>query len=168
MTILSFINNSLSFDEIKSDFKNLGLIYRDFPNEGLYLLKYNKTKANLSDPNIMMCRGLIVNRDTHEIVSIPPIKSVHYSQFPSLVESESKYIYEEFIDGSNINVFYFNDKWYISTRSSIGADVSFNSNMTFKDMFFDTLDFNMSDLDKKYCYSFVLLFLFYLLAQFLF
>jgi hypothetical protein len=157
MPALSFINSSLPFDEVKHDFKNHGLIYRDFPNEGLYLLKYNKTKANLSDPNVMMCRGLVVNRDTHDIVAVPPIKSVHYSHFPSVAESGGDYIYEEFIDGSNINVFNFNDKWHISTRSSIGADVSFNSSMTFKDMFFDTLDFNMSDLDKRYCYSFVLI-----------
>ena len=67
MPALSFINSSLPFDEVKQDFKNHGLIYRDFPNEGLYLLKYNKTKANLSDPNVMMCRGLVVNRNTHEI-----------------------------------------------------------------------------------------------------
>lgn len=157
MTKLSFVNTSLSFDEIKNDFKNHGLVYRDFKDKGLYLLKYNKSKANLTDENIMMCRGLVVDRNTHEIVAIPPIKATHYSAFLEKLDNQDRYIYEEFIDGTNINVFYFNNEWQISTRSSIGANVSFNSPITFRDMFFEVLDFELSNLDTKYCYSFVLL-----------
>ena len=148
---LSFIDKSKSFDENKQNFKNHNVIYRDFPEDELFILKYNKNKADLSDPDIKRCRGLVLDRKTFEIVSVPPEKSVFIEDIdPECVT------YQEFCDGTNVNVFYHNGKWQLSTRSSVGANVSFNTSKTFSELFFEALNFNLEDLDKNYMYSFVL------------
>ena len=51
---ISFIDSQKSFSENKESF-SLGLIYKHFPEEGLYVLKYNKTKADMNNAYIGMC-----------------------------------------------------------------------------------------------------------------
>ena len=120
----------------------------------MYVLKYNRKSADLSDPDVRRCRGLVFDRTSHEIVGTCPEKSLPLGNFDT--DSEAV-IYEEFYDGTNVNVFYHNDTWHISTRSSIGAGTSFNTEKSFRDMFFEALEFNLEQLDKTIMYSFVLL-----------
>ena len=42
---ISFIDYQKSFEENKETYQLHGLIYKHFPEEGLYVLKYNKPKA---------------------------------------------------------------------------------------------------------------------------
>jgi hypothetical protein len=154
MPKLSFIDAEKTFEENMKTANELGLIYRDYKELGLYLLKYNKTKARLNDQDIEMCRGLIMDRETHDIVMAPPMKS---RKFTKEQIDNGPIIYEDFIDGTNINVFMYKETWHISTRSSIGAEVSFNTEKTFKELFYEAIDFKLEDLNQDYCYSFVLM-----------
>ena len=151
---LSFTSQESNFDDLKKEFANRGLVYKDFPNVNMYVLKYNRKSADLSDPDVRRCRGLVFDRTSHEIVGTCPEKSLPLGNFDT--DSEAV-IYEEFYDGTNVNVFYHNDTWHISTRSSIGATTSFNTEKSFRDMFFEALEFNLDQLDKTIMYSFVLL-----------
>ena len=56
-----------------------------------------------------------------------------------------------------INLFHYNDKWHISTRSRIGADGKWFSDKKFSDMFTEAqgkLEF--TNFEKNYTYTFVL------------
>ena len=77
--------------------------------------------------------------------------------------SENNICYEEFVEGTMINLFYDKNinKWECATRSTIGANVKFyqNSSKTFREMFFETFDLyhiDYNDFDKNCCYSFIL------------
>ena len=77
---------------------------------------------------------------------------------------------EQFVEGTMINLFWDSaigvaGAWEISTRNTVGADVSFyksynnQKNKTFNEMFRDACTSNKLDLSllkKEYCYSFVL------------
>ena len=57
--LLSFVNSESTFEELIPLFCERGLIYKDFPNLNLYLLKYDKRKADLEDKDVRRCRGLV-------------------------------------------------------------------------------------------------------------
>ena len=149
---LSFVKPESSFEELIPIFCEKNIIYKDFPNLNLYLLKYNKKKADIEDLDVRRCRGLVFDRITNQIVGACPEKSDLIGDTDTRLLS-----YEEFYDGTNINLFFHNDIWNISTRSSVGAGTSFISDKTFREMFFETLDFDLNLLEKSFCYSFVLL-----------
>lgn len=90
----------------------------------------------------------------NKVVCFSPPKSIPYTDF------QEKYpitecIVDEFIDGTMINVFYDESKWIISTRTIVGANCTFYSTKTFHEMFHET-NINYDNLNKQYCYSFVL------------
>ena len=93
------------------------------------------------------------------IVAMAPQKSYKFNDFKETNQMKDCII-QEFIEGTMINCFYFDNKWVISTRSVIGADCRFNKEgKTFLEMFNDGLDeigFNLNLLDPQYSYSFVL------------
>jgi hypothetical protein len=156
---ISFLDHSKSFEENKESFLKYGLIYKHFPEEGLYVLKYNKNKADTNNAYIGMCRGLVLCDKTNIVVSVPPRKSVGFPQYSHIITNNiipgQITTCEEFIEGTNINVFYHNDTWKLSTRSTVGANTSYDSDQTFRELFFECLDFSLDNLDKQFCYNFV-------------
>jgi hypothetical protein len=69
----------------------------------------------------------------------------------------------DFIEGTMINVFFdpIYGCWQISTRNTVGAEVSFykSSKQTFNQMFMEAClnnNINIQTLNPRYCYSFVL------------
>ena len=121
---LSFTSPDTTFEQLTGEFRKRGLTYRDFPNFNMYLLKYNRKTADLTDPDTLRCRGLVFDRNTHEIIGTCPEKSQALGDIPT---DSVQLQYEEFYDGTNVNVFFANDNWNISTRSCIGAATSFNT-----------------------------------------
>lgn len=129
--------------------------------DDLTLVKYDK--KHIAYDNISsygLCRSLIFKGD--KLISFAPPKS--HSVLPIMREKE--FVYEDFIDGTMINVFHDGKTWRLATRSIIDADTSFYINTdyndnttTFQDMFneaLDTCNMKLDKLDYKYCYSFVL------------
>lgn len=130
--------------------------------DDLTLIKYDK--KNVSYDNISsygLFRSLIFKGN--KLLSFAPPKS--HSVLP--IMKENKFVYEDFIDGTMINVFHDGNTWRLATRSIIDADTSFyisadsatQREYTFKDMFYEALHVSNMKLDKldyRYCYSFVL------------
>ena len=156
---ISFVDYQKSFEENKETYQLHGLIYKHFPEEGLYVLKYNKPKADMNNAYIGMCRGLVFCDKTNKVVAVPPRKSVVFPQFLHIITNNiipgQVVTCEEFVEGTNINVFYHNDTWKLSTRSTVGANTSYDSDKSFRELFFETLDFDLEKLDKEFCYNFV-------------
>jgi hypothetical protein len=103
------------------------------------------------------CRSLIFYNN--ELMCFSPTKSVDLHE----VQNSKNAQYEEFIEGTMINLFYnkYIDKWEISTRNTVGANTKFYDKTArkFSEMFEEIrLDIGMvyDKLCKNYCYSFVM------------
>ena len=108
----------------------------------------------MTNIDVQKCRGLIARMSDNKMVCLPPIKSTVYSE-----EVEwSTVRTEDFIDGTNVNLFNHNGEWMISTRSNIGAHCKWSSNRYFSELFTESSNsLNYAELDKNLFYSFVLL-----------
>ncbi|MFX0062672.1 MAG: hypothetical protein ACFFC7_10880, partial [Candidatus Hermodarchaeota archaeon] len=103
-----------------------------------------------STPFFRHCRGMIINSEG-KIVNLPFLR---FLEFDYADESKKinwqNAIAEEKHDGSLINVFYTNQKWYIATRRRIEAVKEL------KDKFLELFGNHFDHLSKEHCYSFEL------------
>lgn len=117
------------------------------------LIKYNHgTSLNDKEDWVKYCRGAVVHEN--KVVNQPPLRFKDGK--PENVEEYNIY---EYIDGTMINVWNTNDKWYISTRSRIGALCRWQSKNTFRHMFLEIINNNNGNfdiLDKTKSYTFVM------------
>ena len=129
-------------------------------NNDIYLIKYDKSKLN--DINNNLYRSLIMSNS--KILSFSPPKSVNFNTFTSENDCNECFA-EDFIDGTMINLFYYNDMWQIATKSCIDGKVSYFVNdykniqdNTFNTMFYEccnNANLNVELLEKTFSYSFV-------------
>ena len=133
--------------------ENENIITKQIDN--IHIAYYNKT--NFQEE----CRQLrSVIYDTTRILSISPPKSMNYDIFQNTYPfTSSDIIVEDFIEGTMINLFWHNDQWSISTKTTIGGNCSFFGVKKFKTMFDEAslvMNLDMTLLNKNQCYSFVL------------
>tara|TARA_B100000767_G_scaffold64316_1_gene60526 strand:+ start:11 stop:1159 length:1149 start_codon:yes stop_codon:yes gene_type:complete len=156
------IKNYKNDEEFNKKLKHLGLHYINDFDTGLTLIKYDQTKKNIYDFNndlVSFSRGLIFDRKTRKVLCLPPGKSLNIIPFSQMVGTENwtKVDIEEFIDGTMINCFCHNEKWILSTRSSIGARSKWFSKKTFKELFDEAKgNLDLEKLNSSFCYTFVL------------
>ena len=146
-------NNNLNtedlLDKLSSDFKII-------QNDSVFMLKY-LLKMNSKD-FIRKTRGIIIDKDTYKIISYPLEGKISLEEFKKK-NNWNDTVIEESIDGTLINMYYYNDKWNYSTNSTLNAKCYWTSKETFKELFLDTLklyNFNINRLNKNYTYSFIL------------
>lgn len=161
MHLLNCLSNASGFDESKQILNSKNLLVKSFPKLGLYLVKYDKEKCDMTDPDVMKCRGIIIRMDNNNVVCYPPEKSLPIQKFLEIVDYNDngwdKVVLQDFIDGTMINVFYFNNEWILSTRSCIGGNNRWLSLRSFKDLFTESSgNIDFENLNKECCYTFVL------------
>ena len=136
--------------------------YSTKSNHTYSIVSYNKELLSCDlIPTYGLLRSVILSGS--QIVSFSPPKSISADNFitkyPTINDS---IIAQEFIEGTMINVFFDTQHqfWQISTRNTVGAEVSFyKSSKTFNLMFMETCTFNNLDiqiLNPNYSYSFIL------------
>ena len=168
MHYLNCLNNVSSFDEARKILESKGLVIKVYETrEGastfypeLYIVKYDKNKSNMMDPDVQKCRGLVLSKTDNKVVCPVPPKSISDIDFiQNFNSSPEQYSVQDFIDGTMVNVFQFNGQTYIATRSCLNAKCRWFSKQTFADMFKQCLGKSpekLETLDMKYCYSFVI------------
>jgi len=106
-------------------------------------------------------RSVIMN-DAGSVVAFAPPKSINANTFMESHPVDENIIAEEFVEGTMINVFYNDGVWEFATKQTVGANSRFYTNTrdTFKSMFIDAMQqtglYTIDNLDKNYCYSYVL------------
>ena len=150
-----------------SEHKNTNTLLNDLSthfkivdNNHIFMLTYKTTEQNNKNKTdfIRKTRGIIVDKYTHDIVSYPIDGKVSLETFTQNVEWDDIVI-EESIDGTLINLYYYQDKWNVSTNSTLDGHCFWNSKKNFKELFletFATYDCNIQHLDTRCTYSFVL------------
>lgn len=129
-------------------------------NVNYNILKYNRSLLNKDNyHDIGLIRSLVFKDD--KLVCFSPVKSLDYYNFIEKYTCETC-LAEEFIEGTMINLFYDNElnKWQITTKSSVGANIKFFKNQkNFSDLFYEIcneLNIDLNRFSKNYCYSFVM------------
>ena len=127
--------------------------------QDLYLIKYMRDRgANLNIDFVRHCRGVIFEKGSKSTkpVCYPLSGGVNYEDFKKFIPFE-RVRFEESIDGTMINVFYFKNEWRVSTKGCIDAKRSrWGSSKSFYTMFNEACNFDLQSLNKNYCYTFVL------------
>lgn len=158
MELQNYINKNL--DNYVSEFKNKGLIVKNFNNENLILVKY-KFNEVLPEDWMKYCKGCIIDKLTNQLIFIPPIKSqkIEYPITENNLSNKENIQFSNLIDGTMINLFFHNNKWIMSTRSDIGCLNKWNNKTNFKNMFEESIGNNTfySYLNENFTYSFILL-----------
>tara|TARA_Y100001935_G_scaffold254350_1_gene263127 strand:+ start:147 stop:1223 length:1077 start_codon:yes stop_codon:yes gene_type:complete len=147
-------------NEYLTQFKEHKLYVRKYSKHGLCIVKmhYGKDYDFEMNPWMKYCRGAVIDINKHKVICIPPQKARQTNNIEKIIEEyNEEYIYEPLFDGTMVNMFHHNDQWMISTRSNIGAKNSWDGKQSFLNMFLDVNGDNwFNELNKNYCYSFVL------------
>ena len=161
-------NDLVKTGEISADYEKYYSVnqYSTKANEKYSIVRYNK---DLLSSDLVETFGLLrsVILSGPKIVSFAPPKSMSGESFMIKYPTKTdKIIALDFVEGTMINVFYdptygASGCWQISTRNTVGAEVSFykGSNKTFNQMFMEAClfnNFNIQTLNPRFCYSFVL------------
>ena len=158
MPYLKCLDGITDFVETRKILEGKNLIVKLYKDLNLFLVKYNKEKCNMSDPDVLKSRGLILEKDTNKLVCVPPLKSVLVNKLDNYDIGELSF--EEFPDGTMINVFRYNNSLHISTRSNIGASCKWYSSKSFKVLFNESIseeELNkLNNIDEGLSLSFVL------------
>ena len=103
---------------------------------------------------------LILSKADNSLVCPVPPKSISSDFFSANFNDEpNNWLIQDFIDGTMINLFKFNDETYLSTRSCLNARCRWFSKQTFADLFTQCVGSSpekLDSLDMNYCYSFVI------------
>jgi len=149
-----------SLETLKADF---GIDTRVTDN-GLVIFSYSQIDSPKTNPIVRMCRGLVLEKDTWEIINYPFYRFYNFEEVP---EENVKFNWKNAvattkIDGSLLCVWYYKGKWNISTRSCIGGENQINDfGTTFNDLFDEAIkpftreDFFLT-LKPELCYIFEL------------
>lgn len=121
-------------------------------------IRYDKSVADMSDKMVQECRGLLYDNNLKQVVSMSLLSKQTLEDFIINVKWDDCVI-EESVDGTLINLFYYKDRWQVSTKCTFDAECRWNSEKTFKELFWETatrVKLNVDGLDTCFCYSFVL------------
>jgi T4 RnlA family RNA ligase len=137
----------------------LGIEFSSY--ESLVVLNYSQIDSPRAHPIVMECRGLILERDTWNVVSYPFRRFFNYDEMGPITENFNftKATGLGKLDGSLISVFNYKDKWLMSTRGVIEnvSPVGLSS-ITFKDLFYKIVREQYAHfwecMDPAYCYIF--------------
>ena len=156
------LKNYLDFEKIDDiDYLKEEKHLKVYKKDDSMVLKYDKSHLTSENTSTLgMFRSIILKHG--KPVSFCPPKS--FSLTPEVKSdfdgTPQKYLVEEFVEGTMINVYHDGSDWECATRSLIGARGKFYKDYpTFRTMFLEatnTHDLEFSDLDPTYVYSFVL------------
>ena len=114
------------------------------------LFKYNILSSDFNNKIVQECRGLILEDVTFNVLCCPFYKFGNYGEgyVPEIDWNNCRV--QEKIDGTLINMYYYNGKWCISTTGCIDAsDANLPTNLKYKnfcDLFMSACARNNSNL----------------------
>jgi len=117
LEIIKFINNHHDWkDLLTKDPYNLDVKEDD----GFVLLKYDQLNSDFNEPLVKECRGIILDGD-NQIVCFPFFKFFNYGEVYADKIDWSTARVQQKIDGSIMKLWFYKDKWRLSTNGSVDA-----------------------------------------------
>lgn len=127
------------------------------------LLKYDQIESDMSRAEVQECRGLILERDTWKVMSMPFSKFFNSGEINAAKIDWNSAIVLEKLDGTMIQVYYDwnKDKWFAATTGMAEGEGEVNNKFgtTFNDLFWETINkysFDVNKFHKGFTYVFEL------------
>ncbi len=132
---------------IEKTVNDFSLIYKETGN--LFLLKYNQIHADWSKQINHECRGIILEKDTYNIVCLSFFKFFNIGEgYVKPIDWDSAKYYEK-LDGSIMTAYFYNNKWNVCTSGTIDAGSSANNGITtFQDLFWRSVVDTYGSVEK--------------------
>ena len=166
--ITDYIKNLEDTESFRNDLYKKGIMTKSFEEEKLLLVytkfedsPYSKTKLKNE------CRSLIIDLEKKQIVSYTcntPICNLEAMNYLLEHNDNSMEIYKCY-EGTLMSLFFNNGKYYLSTRRCLDSRTSIWNGSSHYDLFMEVLndegykilDEFTSQLNKDYCYNFILI-----------
>lgn len=163
LKVLDFIKEHKNWEELLSQAPYFIKISRDeMFNRNLLMLKYNQLDSDFNEEIVRECRGLIIDEDSLEPVSVPFFKFGNYGEsYCPEIDWESAVILEK-RDGSLVKVVKLGEDYLISTNGCIDAfkammpDDVFCPYKSYGELFMKAIGDRLSLLSEGYTYMFEL------------
>jgi T4 RnlA family RNA ligase len=127
------------------------------------LLKYDQIESDMSRAEVQECRGLILERDTWKVMSMPFSKFFNSGEINAAKIDWNSAIVLEKLDGTMIQVYYDwnKNKWFAATTGMAEGEGEVNNKFgtTFNDLFWETINkysFDVNKFHKGFTYVFEL------------
>ena len=151
---LNSVDLSSNKDIIFSRIVELGLNAKKHGD--LIIVKYDKDHKYSKEEYIRCSRGIIIDTTTKKIINASLDGGLDFEEFKNKVNFKDLVI-EKALDGTMLNLYFYNDKWNISTKFCTNAfESKFRSNKTFGQLLSEVIDINSLKLDNKFSYSVLL------------
>ena len=111
-------------------------------NGDLILLKYNQIDSDFSKEEVQDCRGLILHKDTYEVVSMSFRRFFNYGETQAhTINWDTANILEK-LDGSIISLYFYNNEWITATSGTIDGNTPVGSYeiITFSRLFWKAIE----------------------------
>lgn len=163
LKVLEFIKVHKNWEELLSQAPYYIKVYRDVMfDHNLVMLKYNQLDSDFHEEIVRECRGLILDEDSLEPVSVPFFKFGNYGEsYCPEIDWESAVILEK-RDGSLVKVVKLGEDYLISTNGCIDAfkammpDDVFCPYKSYGELFMKAMGDRLSLLSEGYTYMFEL------------
>lgn len=162
MELCNFIkqNNIETFENLKNILEKEPFYLKikedtDFPN--LFLI-HNQEKSDFNLKIVNECNGIILDKNNLKILCYTFDKCSCEDFFPKNINKNELYV-EHAVSGSLIRVFFYNEKWIVSTKKCIDASkAKWMSKKNYYELFYECIEESIliHYLKKNFCYSFIL------------
>ncbi len=158
-----FMKSKDSFETARRELYQKGI--KTSYNEDLVIFSALHTAKNsMNNLYIQECNGLVLERDSWEPIAVPP----RTLRFTIDTEASNKFLHQGLYhvykaqDGTCFNMYYYNNKWNISTARGYSMDdVKWNADKTYREIICECLEkigltweTFTSQLNIRNCYSF--------------
>ena len=142
-----------TLDQLKEEYGIKYNIFNTGKSHDLVCFSYSQIDSPKTDPIVRFSRGLVLEKDTWKIVNYPFYR---FYNFEEVFDERSKFNWDKAyatqkIDGSLISYFFYENDWYMATRSIIGGENRITTNLySFKDLFLKAISPLSESAFQKY------------------
>ena len=128
-----------------------------FKEDNNLILIFNDNNSNLNDDLVKFFNGVIIEKSSLKVVCFTLEKCMEEDKVDDRLFNKDLIIQPVF-EGTLIRLYYYNNKWNVSTKKMIDAfNAKWSSSKTFGEMFMEIFpNFQISLENTNYCYSFLM------------
>lgn len=158
-TIRTLINGVQNVDELKERVEHANLSYKEDDD---FMIVYSKTNDRSDSEIDNVTKSVIIDKAQLQQLTTQFNKPIYNSETETFLTDKdwNKVSVQMCYEGTLIVVFYEKGKWYICTRKCLDATKSaWIKGLSYYDLFMEAIDgkFKLDDLNKSFCYHFVLI-----------
>jgi hypothetical protein len=150
-SISNILDKKLNLNELKLKLKYYKIIVKEYKgHENNLLLLYRNYNSSINNAIERECRSIIINEDNYQIVAYSCPNPIIVNNFKKIAPLQK--IINKYYEGTYLTIFYYNNKWNISSRKFLNEGNHY-------ELFLETIDninfFNNLNIDK--IYNFILI-----------